>query len=397
MDGYAVRSADVRARSGDPARDRHERGRPRLHRRRRTAARPCASSPARRCRRAPTASSSRKTPRPRRRRVIIKETARAGPASSARPGSISRPARSLLQAGRVSMRRAIALAAAMGHGTLPVRRRPRVAILATGDELVLAGRAARARPDRRLEPAGPAGAWSRRPAARRSISASPATRSKPSKSASLRAKAARCRHPRHARRRLRRRARSRAVGAQPQGMELGFWRVALRPGKPLMHGRLGAMLLLGLPGNPVSSIVCAILFLVPAIRALLGRRRSGGAIRPKPRSSARISRRTTTGRITCARRSQPDDAALRSRLLTRCRIRPCSASSPAPTRSSCERLTRPPPKAGDRCRIIRLRALLLSVAARAWRWTCGTQQNSYLVPALFQNRSTGWSSKGQPC
>jgi molybdopterin molybdotransferase len=55
-----------------------------------------------------------------------------------------------------------------------------------------------------------------------------------------------------------------------QGMDLGFWRVALRPGKPLMHGRLGSMLLLGLPGNPVSSLVCAILFLIPAIRALLG-------------------------------------------------------------------------------------------------------------------------------
>jgi molybdopterin molybdotransferase len=53
-------------------------------------------------------------------------------------------------------------------------------------------------------------------------------------------------------------------------MQLGFWRVALRPGKPLMHGRLGSTLLLGLPGNPVSSLVCAVLFLVPAIRALLG-------------------------------------------------------------------------------------------------------------------------------
>jgi molybdopterin molybdotransferase len=60
-----------------------------------------------------------------------------------------------------------------------------------------------------------------------------------------------------------------------QGMDLGFWRVALRPGKPLMHGRLGPMLLLGLPGNPVSSIVCGILFLVPAIRALVGDPRAG--------------------------------------------------------------------------------------------------------------------------
>src|SRR3712207_1182088 len=55
-----------------------------------------------------------------------------------------------------------------------------------------------------------------------------------------------------------------------QGMELGFWRIALRPGKPLIHGKLGRMTLLGLPGNPVSSIVCSILFLVPAVRALLG-------------------------------------------------------------------------------------------------------------------------------
>jgi molybdopterin molybdotransferase len=58
-------------------------------------------------------------------------------------------------------------------------------------------------------------------------------------------------------------------------MELGFWRVALRPGKPLMHGRLGRMALLGLPGNPVSSIVCGILFLVPAVRALLGDPQAG--------------------------------------------------------------------------------------------------------------------------
>jgi molybdopterin molybdotransferase len=61
-----------------------------------------------------------------------------------------------------------------------------------------------------------------------------------------------------------------------RGMDLGFWRVALRPGKPLMHGRLGKTLLLGLPGNPVSTLVCAILFLVPAIRALSGDPDAGG-------------------------------------------------------------------------------------------------------------------------
>ena len=54
------------------------------------------------------------------------------------------------------------------------------------------------------------------------------------------------------------------------GMQLGFWRIAMRPGKPLMHGRLGAMRVLGLPGNPTSSAVCGVLFLRPLLRALLG-------------------------------------------------------------------------------------------------------------------------------
>jgi molybdopterin molybdotransferase len=56
-----------------------------------------------------------------------------------------------------------------------------------------------------------------------------------------------------------------------EGMKLSFWKVAMRPGRPLMHGKLGAMHVLGLPGNPVSSYVCAFLFLVPLIRQLGGR------------------------------------------------------------------------------------------------------------------------------
>jgi molybdopterin molybdotransferase len=56
-----------------------------------------------------------------------------------------------------------------------------------------------------------------------------------------------------------------------EGLDLSFWKVALRPGRPMMHGRLGAMHVLGLPGNPVSSYVCAVLFLVPLIRRLAGR------------------------------------------------------------------------------------------------------------------------------
>ena len=57
----------------------------------------------------------------------------------------------------------------------------------------------------------------------------------------------------------------------PQGFALDFWKVAMRPGKPLIFGRLGTTPLLGLPGNPVSTLVCATLFLRPAITAMLGR------------------------------------------------------------------------------------------------------------------------------
>ena len=51
---------------------------------------------------------------------------------------------------------------------------------------------------------------------------------------------------------------------------IDFWKVAMRPGKPLIFGRLGKIPLLGMPGNPVSTLVCAILFLRPAIAAMLG-------------------------------------------------------------------------------------------------------------------------------
>jgi molybdopterin molybdotransferase len=54
------------------------------------------------------------------------------------------------------------------------------------------------------------------------------------------------------------------------GMDLAFWRIAMRPGKPLMFGQLGETRVLGLPGNPASSVVCAHLFLKPLIAAFLG-------------------------------------------------------------------------------------------------------------------------------
>ncbi len=59
-----------------------------------------------------------------------------------------------------------------------------------------------------------------------------------------------------------------ALGAR--GLVVDFWQIAMRPGKPLMHGRLGDVPMIGLPGNPVSSLVCAILFVVPALQKLSG-------------------------------------------------------------------------------------------------------------------------------
>ncbi len=59
-------------------------------------------------------------------------------------------------------------------------------------------------------------------------------------------------------------------GLRTRGLELDFWQIAMRPGKPLLFGRMGSVPVLGLPGNPVSAIVCSILFLVPALAKLSG-------------------------------------------------------------------------------------------------------------------------------
>ena len=66
------------------------------------------------------------------------------------------------------------------------------------------------------------------------------------------------------------------------GASLDFWKVAMRPGKPVMSGRLGQSLVLGLPGNPVSAFVTATLLLKPAIAAL------GGASDPMPQVQTAI-------------------------------------------------------------------------------------------------------------
>ena len=58
--------------------------------------------------------------------------------------------------------------------------------------------------------------------------------------------------------------------AAEMGLEQSFYKVAMRPGKPLMAGRLGDMAMIGLPGNPVSAMVCGTIFVTPVIRKMLG-------------------------------------------------------------------------------------------------------------------------------
>jgi molybdopterin molybdotransferase len=175
----------------------------------------------------------------------------------------------LLRAGERLDARRITLAAAAGRGTLSVRRRPRIAILATGDELVSPGQ--RPAPDQIFasNPYGVRAIVERAGGEAIDLGIARDT---------MDDLAARIAKAREARADILVTLGGASVGDHDlvqkalaaDGMELGFWRVALRPGKPLMHGRLGETLLLGLPGNPVSSLVCSVLFLVPAILALLG-------------------------------------------------------------------------------------------------------------------------------
>jgi molybdopterin molybdotransferase len=61
-----------------------------------------------------------------------------------------------------------------------------------------------------------------------------------------------------------------ASALKSEGLQLDFWKIAMRPGKPLLYGKLGHQRVLGVPGNPVSAVVCAYVFLVPMLRRMLG-------------------------------------------------------------------------------------------------------------------------------
>ncbi|MDE3175468.1 MAG: molybdopterin molybdotransferase MoeA [Pseudomonadota bacterium] len=175
----------------------------------------------------------------------------------------------LLAAGRRLSARDVALVAAANRPSVRVTRQPRVAILATGDELRAPGEAlgpAQIVASNNFFVAGLARAQGGEPI---DLGIAP---DRPE------ALAERIAAARAARADVLVTLGGASVGdydlvqqaLRDAGMQLGFWRIAMRPGKPLMFGRIGDMLALGLPGNPTSSAVCGLLFLAPMLRALSG-------------------------------------------------------------------------------------------------------------------------------
>jgi len=173
----------------------------------------------------------------------------------------------VLKAGRVLTPRDVGLAAAANQPWLSVARKPRVAILPTGDEVVMPGEPVG--PNQIVSSNGPALAAFVRAAGGEPLLMGVA----PDEADALQAMVAAARGAD-----LLVTSGGASVGEHDlvrdalgaEGMKLDFWKIAMRPGKPLIFGRLGAVPVLGLPGNPVSTIVCAALFLRPLLDALLG-------------------------------------------------------------------------------------------------------------------------------
>ena len=199
--------------------------------------------------------------------ITIRESIRPGQ-HIRRAGQDFREGEIMVRAGTRLTPRQIGVAAAANHAWISVRRRPVIAILATGDEIVL--------PGERLSEGGIVSSNSHALSALvRACGGVPLLL--PIAGDTREAIAAAARDAQAAD--LLVTTGGASVGdhdlvasaLSEQGLALNFWKVAMGPGKPLMHGHLGRLPLLGLPGNPISAYLCAALFLKPAIERLLGR------------------------------------------------------------------------------------------------------------------------------
>ena len=185
-----------------------------------------------------------------------------------RAGDDLRPGDVVLTPGTVITAGHRGLLATLGIDTIKVVRKPRVGVLSTGDELVENVGAAAARPDPRLQPAGPARPGRTRPAPRPSTSAPPATIPRPITKALLDGVTT-C-----------------DAVLTSGGVSMGdvdlvkevldlvgdmrWMQVAIKPAKPFAFGLVDGVPVFGLPGNPVSSLVSFELFARPAIRRMAG-------------------------------------------------------------------------------------------------------------------------------
>ncbi len=226
--------------------------------------------------------------------IVIQENTKPGNGTvsvleSAETGRFVRPAgldfkagEVRLKAGRVLTARDVGLAAAMNVPWLMVRRRPRVAILVTGDEVVMPG-----------DPIGPSQIVSSNSialaAAVRVFGGEPCMLGiAPDDRDALATMAAGA-----AGADLLLTSGGASVGDHDLvrsvlgeiGFELDFWKIAMRPGKPLIFGRVGNTPVLGLPGNPVSALVCAMVYLRPALCRMLG----SSEVEAAPRLTARLA------------------------------------------------------------------------------------------------------------
>ena len=206
--------------------------------------------------------------------TILKINAPAKTGAYIRPAGLDfRKGDIRIKAGRVLTARNIGMAAAMNVPWIDVRRKPRVAILPTGDEIIRPG-----------DPAGPNKIVSSNSYALAALvracggeptilGIAPDTVDgiqamvRGAKGADILITTGGASVGEHDLVRH-------ALGSDmfgSGGLELDFWKIAMRPGKPLIFGHIGTTPLLGLPGNPVSTIVCGAVFLRPALSAMLGR------------------------------------------------------------------------------------------------------------------------------